>query len=259
MKINTTLKCGHEFHLALPDSVFDRGDLIAPCPQCNKRYRINGAGQISECIPLISRFFGNALLNSWMRYKHMKNTLYIAVTGVHGSGKTTLCGKLADAMREITADVAVGGEVARECPYPLSLGTTRKAQDWIYQAQCGMEATLRAEPHDVVIFDRTLLDNVLYTMRYIGIRGGHLDMTFTDQMDEAQGRLHNLDYNLVIRTHYVPELCVADAKRDSDNAFARDLEGLFDVFMAPFVDVDVMDVRDTDVIQTTVEWGEENL
>ena len=189
----------------------------------------------------------------------MKDTLYIAVTGVHGSGKTTLCGKLADAIREIGADVAVGGEVARDCPYQTGLETTREAQNWIFDAHYEMEMKLRGEEHDVVIFDRTQLDNMLYTMRYIGVRGGHLDLAFTDQMDEAQGCLHNLDYCLVIRTHYVPELCVADAKRDPDNAFAKQMEGLFDVFMSPFVDVDVMDVRDTDVIQTTVKWVEENL
>ena len=189
----------------------------------------------------------------------MKDTLYIAVTGVHGSGKTALCGKLADALREIGVDVAVGAEVARDCPYPTGLETTREAQYRIYDAHLDMEMMLRGEDHDVVIFDRALLDNCLYEMRYIGIRGGHLDAQFTSRMDHAQGWLHNLDYCLVIRTHYVPELCVADAKRDPDNAFAKQMEGLFDVFMAPFVDVDVMDARDTDVIQTTVKWVEENL
>ena len=189
----------------------------------------------------------------------MEDTLYIAVTGVHGSGKTTLCGKLADTIRDIGFDVAVGEEVARDCPFRISLGTTRNAQDWIYQAHYDMEVALRAEEHDVVLFDRALLDNVLYTMRYIGVRGGHLDMAFTDQMDMAQGCLHNRDYNLLIRTHYVPELCVSDGIRVSDELFAREIEGLFDVFMTPFVDVDVMDVRKTDVIQTTVKWVEENL
>ena len=189
----------------------------------------------------------------------MKETQYIAITGVHGSGKTTLCEKLAEAIRRIVPDVAVGKEVARRCPYPTGFETTRKAQDWIYNAHYDMETQLRAEEHDVVIFDRTLLDNVLYTMRYIGVRGGYIDMACADQMDEAQGRLHNLDYCLVIRTHYVPELCVADAIRDPDNKFAREIEGLFDVFMAPFVDVDVLDVRDTDVIQAAVAWVEDNL
>ena len=184
----------------------------------------------------------------------MKDTLYIAVTGVHGSGKAALVGRLAHAIRrERGLDIVIGEEVARECPYKISLGTTRKAQDWIYQAHYDMEAKLRAEAHDVVIFDRTLLDNVLYTMRYIGARGGHLDMAFTDQMDLAQGCLHNRDYDLVIRTHHV-RLRVSD-----DIEFTKQIEGLFDVFMSPFVDVDVQDVRDSDVVQTTVEWVEENL
>ena len=183
----------------------------------------------------------------------MKDTLYIAVTGVHGSGKTTLCGKLADAIRELGVNVAVGGEVARECPYPISLDTTREAQNWIFEAHSKMEDVLRAEAHDVVIFDRTLLDNVLYTLRYLGVRGGYIDMACADQMEEAQGCLHNLDYCLVIRTHHV-RLRVSD-----DLEFAKQIEGLFDVFMSPFVDVDVVDVRNTDVIQTTVKWAEENL
>ena len=183
----------------------------------------------------------------------MKDTLYIAVTGVHGSGKTTLCGKLADAIRELGLDVAVGAEVARDCPYPVSLETTREAQNWIFEAHSKMEDVLREEDHDVVIFDRTLLDNVLYTLRYLGVRGGYIDMACADQMDEAQGCLHNLDYCLVIRTHLVP------LRPSDDPEFAKQMEGLFDVFMAPFVDVDVEDVRNTDVIQTTVAWVEENL
>ena len=179
----------------------------------------------------------------------MKNTLYIAITGPHGSGKSTLCRQLAHAIgRELGLDVVIGAEVARDCPFPVSLGTTRGAQDWIYEAHMEMEMKLREEDHGIVIFDRTLLDNVLYAMRYIGIRGGHLDLAFTDQMDEAQGCLQNLDYDLVIRTHRV-RLRLSD-----DLVFAKQIEGLLDVFMTPFVDVDVMDVRNTDVIQTTVEW-----
>ena len=184
----------------------------------------------------------------------MKDTPYIAVTGVHGSGKTTLCERLKHAIRRGTGlDVIVGGEVARDCPYPVGLETFREAQDWIYDAHYAMEKQLRGEEHDVVIFDRTLLDNVLYAMRYIGVRGGHLDMAFTDMMDEAQGCLHNLDYDLVIRTHLVP------LRPSDDPVFAKQMEGLFDVFMSPFVDVDVCDVRESNVVQTTVEWVEDNL
>ena len=184
----------------------------------------------------------------------MKDTLYIAVTGIHGSGKTTLCENLAKAIRDIGLDVAVGAEVARNCPYPVSLETIREAQNWIYDAHYEMEAMMRnRDQHDVVIFDGTLLDNVLYTLRYLGVRGGYIDMACADQMEEAQGSLHNLDYCLVIRTHLVP------LRPSDDPVFAKQMEGLFDVFMSPFVDVDVMDVRNTDVIQTTVEWVEENL
>ena len=78
-------------------------------------------------------------------------------------------------------------------------------------------------------------------------------MAFTDMMDMAQGCLHNIDYDLVIRTHLVP------LRPSDDPEFAKQMEGLFDVFMSPFVDVDVQDVRKTDVIQTTVAWVEENL
>ena len=187
----------------------------------------------------------------------MKDTLYIAVTGVHGSGKTTLCEKLAEAIREIGLDVAVGEEVARECPYPVSLDTSREAQNWIYDAHYEMEKQLRGVDHedlDVVIFDRTLLDNVLYAMRYIGKRGEIFDLDFIYQTAEAIDWIgKEPTYDLVIRTHLVP------LRSSDDLEFAKQIEGLFDVFMAPFVDVDVMDVRDTDAIQTTVKWVEENL
>ena len=78
-------------------------------------------------------------------------------------------------------------------------------------------------------------------------------MTFTDKMDDALERMHSCFYDLVIRTHLVPLW-------PSDNPeFAKQMEGVFDVFMSPFVDVDVYDVRESNVIQTTVAWVEENL
>lgn len=179
----------------------------------------------------------------------------IGVTGVHGSGKSTLAHNIADEISErLGLSVGVGDEVARDCPHPVGLHTTRQAQDWIFDAHKRMEDELACGDRDVVVFDRLLMDNVLYTLRLVafGENGGTIDNRLCAQMGEAIDRMGI--YDLVIRTHYNPDLCRADDKRPADPTFAVQVESFFDAFAPRHVDIDVHDVRDSDIIAKTVDW-----
>ncbi len=85
----------------------------------------------------------------------------IALIGSHGVGKTTLCFELAAALKRRSADVEMVREVARRCPLPINQETTAAAQGWILHTQISSEIEADAN-HDVVLCDRSVLDNYCY-------------------------------------------------------------------------------------------------
>ena len=187
----------------------------------------------------------------------MKSKLVIGITGVHGSGKSTLAHTIADEIRDTGRTVGVGDEVARDCPYPIALNTTRQAQDWIFDTHKCMEDEYLAGDWDVIIFDRLLMDNVLYTLHLIASgRGGGMDNSVCRQFGHALERMPL--YDLVIRLQYNPGLCIDDEKRSSDPFFACQIEELFDTFVAHHVHATVHDVRKTNIMARTIAFVEEN-
>ena len=85
--------------------------------------------------------------------------LKIGITGVHGSGKTTLANKLE---KEYSADgkrVHVVREVARRCTCKRG---TIPCQEWIWEHQMAAEKHAMSLDVDVVICDRTVVDNLMY-------------------------------------------------------------------------------------------------
>jgi hypothetical protein len=60
-------------------------------------------------------------------------------------------------------------EVARACPLPINKDTTLEAQSWILHTQIAeeLEATSR---YEVVVCDRSVLDNYAYLVRGVGRR-----------------------------------------------------------------------------------------
>lgn len=85
----------------------------------------------------------------------------IALIGTHGVGKTTLCFELAALLKRRNADVELVREVARRCPLPINQETTVAAQEWILLTQIAWEVEAAAT-HDVVLCDRSVLDNYCY-------------------------------------------------------------------------------------------------
>ena len=93
----------------------------------------------------------------------------IALIGTHGVGKTTLCYDLAARLKRLDRGVHLVTEVARECPLPINRGTTLDAQSWILHTQCAREIAGVASG-DVVVCDRSVLDNYAYLVHALGRR-----------------------------------------------------------------------------------------
>jgi nicotinamide riboside kinase len=93
----------------------------------------------------------------------------IAMMGSHGVGKTTLCYELAARLKRRNADVEMVREVARRCPLPINRDTTVAAQEWILHTQIAWEIEAEAQ-HEVVLCDRSVLDNYCYLVHAAGTR-----------------------------------------------------------------------------------------
>ncbi|MBM3287077.1 MAG: ATP-binding protein [Candidatus Eisenbacteria bacterium] len=93
--------------------------------------------------------------------------LKVAFLGSHGVGKTTLCFELAAVLKRRDFRVDMVKEVARSCPLPLNRGTTIDAQAWILHTQIAREIEA-AVHHDVIVCDRSVLDNYAYLVSKFG-------------------------------------------------------------------------------------------
>jgi len=98
--------------------------------------------------------------------------LKVAFIGSHGVGKTTLCFELAARLKRLDYRVDMVKEVARRCPLPINKETTLEAQAWILHNQIAVEIET-AWMHDVIICDRSVLDNYAYMVDACGRRGAY--------------------------------------------------------------------------------------
>ncbi len=93
----------------------------------------------------------------------------IAFMGSHGVGKTTLCFDVAARLKRLDLGVDLVKEVARACPLPINKDTTLEAQSWILHTQIAEELAA-ASRYDVVVSDRSVLDNYAYLVHQAGRR-----------------------------------------------------------------------------------------
>ncbi len=98
-----------------------------------------------------------------------RHRLKVAFVGSHGVGKTTLCFDLASQLKRLDLGVDLVKEVARRCPLPINEGTTPDAQAWILHTQMAEEIAAAAM-YEVVICDRSVLDNYAYLVARVGRR-----------------------------------------------------------------------------------------
>lgn len=151
--------------------------------------------------------------------------LKIAFVGTHGVGKTTLCYELAAWMKKREARVDMVREVARRCPLPINRETTLAAQSWILHRQIAEEIELSSE-QDVVICDRSVLDNYAYLVHRLGPQVA-LDPLIAHWM---RTYTHLFKVPIVDAPSFDG---VRDTTREFQEAIDREVEGLLARFQVP--------------------------
>jgi nicotinamide riboside kinase len=144
----------------------------------------------------------------------------VAFIGTHGVGKTTLCYDLAAALKRRGAHVDMVKEVARLSPLPINRQTSIEAQTWILMTQVAEEIRSGAY-HEVVVCDRSVLDNYAYMRLACGRQPAY--ERFVGHWMKS--------YQLLFK---VPILGApaADGVRDTDAFFMRSIDELVDRLLA---------------------------
>lgn len=143
----------------------------------------------------------------------------IAITGTHGTGKTTLSYNLAAYYKSIGKSVKIIQEVTRSCPFPINQKMTIEAAKWIYLEHAKKE--LEACKNQVIIGDRSVFDSFAYSEYF----------QFND--DEQLIKLKNLalqeldNYDLLIFVR--PDMPIqADGIRSNDLEFQSGVDKMFE-------------------------------
>jgi nicotinamide riboside kinase len=140
----------------------------------------------------------------------------IAFIGTHGVGKTTLCHDLVATVRRRGVNADMVREVARLSPLPINRQTSLDAQTWILVTQVAEEIR-SASQHELVICDRSALDNYAYLARACG-RQPAIE-AFVDHWMSS--------YDLLFKVP-VTGFALPDGVRDVDETFVREIDRLVD-------------------------------
>jgi thymidylate kinase len=159
----------------------------------------------------------------------------IAFIGTHGVGKTTLCFELAARLKRLDYSVDLVKEVARECPLPINRDTTYDAQSWILHTQIAHELAAVSR-HDVVVCDRSILDNYAYLVHRLG-RRPELDPLMETWLPS---------YTALIKVPLWRQPSF-DGVRDTGAEFQQGIDRTLDELVAAFAaDVFVLDATSTE-------------
>jgi thymidylate kinase len=130
--------------------------------------------------------------------------------------------------------VLVVDEVARSCLHTLG---TIEAQEWIWHEQMAREKYAMAQDADVIICDRTVMDNLMYYHEVISAKNRGSPVRWYDLYSYSVDWMPT--YTQVIRLPLNLEWLQADDPiRSKDVAYARRIDALFDRFVQPYVTPD---------------------
>ncbi|MEO7367752.1 MAG: ATP-binding protein [Gemmatimonadaceae bacterium] len=170
-----------------------------------------------------------------------RRRLKIAFVGTHGVGKTTLCFDLAAQLKRLDLGVELVKEVVRRCPLPINEQTTADAQAWILHMQIAEELAAAAS-YEVVICDRSVLDNYAYLVKPMGRR---------PEMDALVDSWIRT-YNALFRVPVI-DAPSFDGTRAVSQSFQVEIDETIDDLVKAFgVDVTPLDPMDRDGWITTV-------
>ena len=164
-----------------------------------------------------------------------RRCLKIAFVGTHGVGKTTLCFDLASQLKRLDLGVELVKEVARRCPLPINEQTTPDAQAWILHTQIAEEMEAAAL-YEVVVCDRSVLDNYAYLVARLGRR---------PDLDPMVGSwIRTYDALFKVPVLNAPSF---DGTRAVSPAFQLEIDAVIDDLVTAFgVDVIPLDPSDRD-------------
>ncbi len=146
----------------------------------------------------------------------------IAFIGTHGVGKTTLCFDLGSILKRRGLHVDLVKEVARLSPLPINRKTSLEAQMWILTTQIAEEIRSAAH-HEVVVCDRSVLDNYAYLVFAAG-RQKWLEPLVNRWMKS---------YDLLFKVPLAGgNGAQADGVRDTDEFFMKQIDRLVDELLA---------------------------
>ena len=151
-----------------------------------------------------------------------RRRLKVAFVGSHGVGKTTLCFDLASQLKRLDLGVDLVKEVARRCPLPINEETTPDAQAWILHTQIAEELAAAAA-YEVVVCDRSVLDNYAYLVARVG-RRPELDPLVSSWIRS---------YNALFKVP-VLEAPSFDGTRAVSRSFQMEIDGIIDELLAAF-------------------------
>jgi nicotinamide riboside kinase len=144
----------------------------------------------------------------------------VALVGTHGVGKTTVAYELGGAIKRRGCTVELLTEIARECPFALNDQASREAHQWIIARQVQLEIEKRPRA-EVLICDRSVLDNFAYYARLYGTTGQEAEALL------AYCRAWMSTYDLLARLPVVAPL-TDDGFRSTDVQFQYEIEALCD-------------------------------
>lgn len=144
----------------------------------------------------------------------------LAFIGTHGVGKTTLCYDLVASLKRRGVNADMVKEVARLSPLPINRQTSLDAQIWILMTQIAEEIRSAAQ-HDVVVCDRSVLDNYAYLVRACG-RQPEVEAFVVHWMRS---------YDALFKVP-VTGLATPDGVRDVDDEFVSGIDALVDGLLA---------------------------
>lgn len=162
-----------------------------------------------------------------------RRRLKVAFVGSHGVGKTTLCFDLASQLKRLDIGVDLVKEVARRCPLPINEETTPDAQAWILHTQIAEEMEAAAS-YEVVVCDRSVLDNYAYLVARVGQRPE------LDPLVRSWIRSYDALFKVPVRD--APSF---DGTRAVSRTFQMEIDATIDQLIATFgVDVIPLDPAD---------------
>ncbi|SDI00761.1 Predicted ATPase [Vibrio xiamenensis] len=117
----------------------------------------------------------------------------ILITGVFGTGKTTLINMIENRLKTINKNVKVISEVARECPFKLNHEQNAFSTSWLIMRQMENELKYANENYDFIIYDRGLPDIIAHTK--IVLKNDNNDLLFYKKLEDlGKVSLDNFDY-----------------------------------------------------------------